>query len=132
MTQRVQAVDIEGDLIGWLPGALAAEGWTPVTVSDQLGAANCVAVYRVGGVMAHLVLDQPTIQFDCKGATNTRSAQLALLVRSLVFALRGYTVNGHAVNDVQEVGGLTLDQIPDSPTRYAFSVSMNVSATIIG
>lgn len=129
---RVRRVDIEGDLIGWLPGALAAAGWPAVEVSDELTKAESVAVFRTGGPMRDLVTDSPTIAIECVSRTKTRASLLANEISSLVHQLEGGEVNGHAVQRVQEFAGPAHFPVEDRPTRYTQTLSLDVSAEVIG
>lgn len=131
MTQLVRGVDIENDLIGWLPGAMATLGRT-VTVSDQIGAVNSMAVYRTGGTMRDLVTDAPTIVVEAYGRTKTSSCDMLLDARALIFSLAGREVNDHAVQRVQEFSGPAHLPIANALTRYTMTLSLDVSADVIG
>jgi hypothetical protein len=129
---RIRRVDIEGDLIGWLPGALAAAGWLAVSVTDVLTKGESVAVFRTGGVMRDLVTDAAQITIECAARTKKRSGDLANEINSLIHALAGDDVNGHAVQHVDEFAGPAFFPTEDRPTRYTQTLSLHVSAEVVG
>lgn len=130
--QRIRRVDIEGDLIGWLPAALSAAGWPAVAVSDELTTGESVAIFRTGGVMRDPVTDAAQITIECAARTKARSAALANEISSLVHALVGDEVNGHAVQHVDEFAGPVFFPTEDRPARYTQTLSLHVSAEVLG
>ena len=131
--QLIQRADIEELLIDALTAWLPTRGWT-VPVSDELEAGEyteCVAIYRVGGVMDGLTLDNATIALDAKGRTKTRSSALINLVTAWFHGLTGFDLSGYAVTQVLEFSGPALLPVADSPTRYTQTLSVSIQTDIV-
>lgn len=129
--QRVVAVDVAADLIGWLPGQLTDLGWS-VKVADVLTTKESAAVYTTGGVMRDMTTDSPTIVVECVAGTKQRTAALMADIRSLVHYLEGREVNDHAVQRVNEFSGPAHLPSDDRPNRYTITLSLDVSAVVVG
>src|SRR5664279_4085929 len=130
--QLVRRVDVEELLIDALAAWLPTVGW-PVPVSDELAAGEyteCVAIYRVGGVMNGMTIDTPTIALDAKGRTKTRSSALINLVSAWFHGLAGFDLGGYGITQVQEFAGPALLPVADSPTRYTQSLSLGIQTDI--
>ena len=89
-----------------------------------------VRVERLGGVRTNLVTDSAVVTVECWAATEADAAELAQLVRALIFASEGTTQGGAAVYNVTEVGGLA--HLPDPDTehqRYVFTAQIGLRGT---
>lgn len=137
MTQAHEPIafpDVEDLLVTYLTQELADRNDT-ATVHVQIPTvrpARFVLVPRVGGVRRNLVVDSPTIGFECWDNTAAKAYALCRLVRAFVHALPGRTVDGATFYRVEEFGGPV--NLPDSlsaQARYTFTASLSVRGTAI-
>lgn len=128
---RVEAVDVETLMIDALAGWLPTAGWAGIRVAESLpgGDAEGVAVYRTGGPMRDLVIDQPTIAIDAKATTKTLSCQLIQACRSWAHHLT--QLGGYGVSGVGEFAGPANLPTDDSPTRYTMTITLGIQARLI-
>jgi hypothetical protein len=132
--QLVRRIDVEGLLIlavtAWLPD----HGWAAVDVADELAAGDtgdAVGIFRVGGVMTSLTIDNPTIIIEAKGASRARSSQLINDVSAFIHSLQGYDLAaGVGVCTVAEFAGPALLPTVDSPTRYTQTLTIELQTAV--
>ena len=130
----VRRVDVETLLINavaaWLPG----QGWAAVAVADDLApgdTSDAVGIYRTGGVMSSMTIDNPTITIDTKAGTRTRSSSLINAVSAFLHGLPGYDLTpGIGVCTVAEFGGPALLPTIDSPTRYTQTFTIELQTAV--
>lgn len=128
MTPLIVRIDIEQLLIDAAAAFLITQSRS-VPVSDELASGQfteSVAIYRTGGTMNGLVLDNPTIVVEAKGKTKTSSSQLINLISAWIHSLIGYELGGYGICSVDEFSGPALLPSEDSPTRYTQTLSLGV------
>lgn len=143
MSDLVVHADAESALIAWLPGQLAARGMT-VDVGDTLLDDDSLALYRVGGAEAWMLVDQPTITLEVKGATSTRCTDILNMARALIADLARSGEPIPAVNDAgtptgesvwivgyEEFAGPGNLPRPGDTYRYTMLISIAVGARIL-
>lgn len=135
MVEVIVFPDVEDLLVTYLGAELTARGDT-ATVHTRVPAPRpdrFVLVPRVGGTRRSLVVDSPTIGFECWAATDTAAEGLCSLVRGLVFALpRQPPVRGVQFYRVDEFGGPT--NLPDpvsNQSRYVFTAAVSCRGTAL-
>jgi hypothetical protein len=116
--------DLAGSLIIWLRGQL-----TPTQVHAKVPRVlpdTFVVLRRIGGPFDHPVIDQPTIALDAYGPTQAAAEALNYEARTLIWSLRGGTVNGIAVYRVEEFAGPAWlpDTDHDGHPRYVTTFSI--------
>jgi hypothetical protein len=111
-------------------GLVARSVTTPVgarTPSAGIPSAGFVLLRRLGGVRRDIVTDEAQLGVECWADTEHRAHVTAQLVRALLFALRGDTLEGHPVYRVQEYAGPSALPDPDtSKPRYVFTMLVAV------
>lgn len=129
MSEVIVFPDVEELFIGYLTDELPAFGST-ATAHDAVPPTRTpefVVVKRIGGPRRDLVSDSATVTFECWGATPKGAHDLAQLVRGIVGASRGRSVDGHRVYAVSEFAGPGSLPDPDSDQpRYVFTASIAV------
>lgn len=88
-----------------------------------------VRVSRIGGDVANIVYDQPSLLFECYGDSETNAERFGALVRALILA---WARISDEVTRVQSAGGLA--SLPDPDTnkpRYQFAVQVNMKMSAI-
>jgi hypothetical protein len=89
-----------------------------------------VRLERIGGTRLDLVTDRPRIDVHCWGDSDESAADLAALVRALLFAMPGW--RGAVAYDVAEVGGPNTMPDPDSgQPRVVFAVEVSLRGKIL-
>lgn len=121
--------DVEDLLVTYLGSELAARGDSAtvhVAVPDPRPD-RFVLVPRVGGARRNLVVDSPTIGFECWAATPGQAYSLCRLTRALVHALPGKTIDTVAFYAVDEFAGPA--NLPDGglsgQARYIFTAAVS-------
>lgn len=123
--------DVEDLLIGWAPGALAAQGFT-VPVSSRKTANECVAIYRVGGPDRDLVTGLPLVKFDVYAALESRASAIARRLVGLIQSLEGSSLVGTIIYRVDTFQGPTNDpRPPDDPVRYTATLQLAVRKSVV-
>lgn len=126
--------DVEDLLVIYLTEELAARGDTAsvhVAAPDPRPT-RFVLVPRVGGTRRNLVVDSASIAFECWADTPARASALCKLVRALVGALPGLTVEGVPFYLVEEFGGPVNLPDPEShQSRYTFTASVSCRGTAL-
>ncbi|MFF9088652.1 hypothetical protein ACF1BE_19910 [Streptomyces sp. NPDC014991] len=114
----------------YLRDALVARG-ADVPVGTRVPSprpARFVRLERVGGTRLDLVTDRPRLDVHCWGDSEESAADLAALVRALLFAMPGW--RGAVAYDVVEVGGPNTLPDPESQQpRVAFAVEVSLRGT---
>jgi hypothetical protein len=117
--------DFAGSLIVWLrtvvPEATIA-GRVPTPFP-----AKFVRVARVGGPREYPHVDRPTVTVESWAETETAAHDLGQKVRRLIWSLRGGTLNGMAIYEVEEFGGPAWLPDPDHEGRPRFSFTLSVA-----
>lgn len=126
MAEAIAFPDAEAVAYSWLTAQLAARSDTAAvgTMKPGDGTTRFVRVLRVGGPRRNMVQDDAMVVFDCYDAEQVDASNLATLVRALVGAMVGETVDGHMVYDVTEVGGPA--NLPDEfgNPRYTYTAQI--------
>lgn len=105
--------------------SVAAYGSVPPVRPDSF-----VVVQRVGGVPKGLVVDSPTLIFECWAETASAAYTLATYALGIVRA--GRSVAGVTVYRVAIIGGPGLLPDPDSKRpRYTFTASVDVRGSAV-
>lgn len=87
-------------------------------------------VRRIGGVRDSIVADNPRLDLFSWGNSDTDAHDMAQLLRSLMYAMRGSTHEGTFVYNVTEFAG--IQAIPDPDTgrsRYLQSFEVRLRGT---
>ena len=85
-----------------------------------------VKVTRTGGLRRDMVTDTPQLTFECWAASDSDAYDLARLVRALIWALPGRGTHGRYVRHVDEIGGPTYFEDPDTTSpRYQLTVELS-------
>ncbi|MFD5838223.1 hypothetical protein ACFWHV_32440 [Streptomyces collinus] len=84
-----------------------------------------VRLERVGGTRLDLVTDRPRIDVHCWGDSDESATDLAIVARSLLFAMPGW--RGAVAYNVTDVGGPNTLPDPDSEQpRVVFAVEVSL------
>jgi hypothetical protein len=115
--------DVEALLISYLTTALPAAGIPNVPISDRppQSGVESVVLYRTGGVRRDLVSDQAQITVDVRAATGSRAIEILQRVRALLNDLWGFSIDGFAIYDVNELSGPYVSPTEMDPIRYSQS-----------
>lgn len=134
MTEPILFPDAEDLLVDYLTAELTARGIT-ATVHTEVPNPRPTAfvlVPRVGGTRRNFVVDAPTIGFEVWGDTAKDAADLGQIVRALVNALLGRSINGVQCYRVDELVGLT--NFPDgvsAQSRYIFTTTLAFRGVVL-
>lgn len=100
---------------------------TGTRVPSPRPAGGFVLVRRVGGPRLNQVADNPTVTIEAWQDTDAEAHDLCQLARSVVYAMRGTTEDGHAIYRIGEFGGPAdlPDPLSDQP-RYTCTLTIGV------
>lgn len=133
-TPAISFPDVEDLLVVYLSAEFLTRGETASvhTKVPEQRPSKFVLVPRGGGVRRNLVVDSPTINFECWAATDVEACNLCILTRALVNALPGRKISGSTFYRVDEFGGpINLPDDLSHQSRYTFTSSISCRGTQI-
>ncbi len=112
---------LEVDCVGWLQNRLT-EQMPGVKVSTELpsnlaDSVPRVQLVQVGGQDDGVVVDEPRIVAHCFATTPAQARALALQVGTAYRTLVGVPAEGAVMQSVRNVGGLTVNNYPNTSVR---------------
>lgn len=123
--------DVEAAVIVWLtPRLEPVEAGTEVPDDRPT---EFVKVSRTGASDSNLVTERAQITFECWAADDVRAGDICRLVKALVKAMNGQTVNGIFVRKVGTVGGPVAFADPETKLpRYQYTAELATRYVSIG
>lgn len=123
--------DPEAAAVTWLNPRLGGP-----EVSTDVPAARpdeFVKVSLTGGSDPNIVTERAQLTFECWAADSVRASDICRLVKALVRAMAGQTVNGIFVRSVRTVGGVANFPDPESASpRYQYTAELSCRYTALG
>ena len=132
MIEAVGFRDAEALAVAYLRERLgSAEIYTATRIPTPRRA-RMVKVTRTGGIRRDEVTDVPQLTIECWDLDDADAYDLARLTRAYLWALPGSEPHGHLVRWVDEIGGPTYLEDPDtSLPRYQFTVAVEIRGEVI-
>lgn len=131
MTEVIAFPDAEAATVAYLKAQLAARS-IAATVATHVSNPRpdpLVQVYRTGGPRSSLVVDAAQLTFDCWADLETDAADLARMVRALVWAMPGLSSTAYRVQEM--TGPQNYPDPASGSARYRFSVIVSARGSAI-
>jgi hypothetical protein len=123
--------DPEAAVIVWLTARLGGVEVSTNVPSDR--PAEFVKVSLTGGGDPNMVTERAQLTFECWAADSVRASEICRMVKALVRAMEGQTVDGVFVRSVRTVGAPV--SFPDPATdlpRYQYTAELNCRYQSLG